>query len=50
MWSIPCEISLRWIPQALTDDLVNIGSGTIRQQAITWTNVDPRFRDVVRHH
>ena len=36
-WGISCEIALTWKPQDLTDDK----STLVRQQAITWANVDP---------
>ena len=39
--SISCEIAFKWMQQELTDWL-----GAIRQQAITWANVDP---DLCRH-
>ena len=48
-WSTSCEIALRWIPLDLTDAesiLVQVMAwclmlGAVRQQAITWANVDP---------
>ena len=43
IFSISSEIALRWMPLDLTNDqTIDIGSGNgcIRQQAITWANVD----------
>ena len=43
-WDISCEIALRWISLELTDDkstLVQVMAWAVRQQAITWANVDP---------
>ena len=45
-WSTSCEIVLRWMPQNPTDDkstLVQVMACAIRQQAITWVNVDPHL-------
>ena len=43
-WGISYEIALRWMPLDLTDEnstLVQVMACAIRQQAITWANVDP---------
>ena len=43
-WGISCEINLRWMSMDFTDDnstLVQVVFGAIRQQAITYANVDP---------
>ena len=48
-WGISREFTLKWLPQDLSDDkstLVQVMGGAIRQQAITWANVDP---DLCRH-
>ena len=48
-WDTSYDIALRWVSLYLTDDkstLVQVMAGAIRQQAITWTNVDP---DLCRH-
>ena len=39
--SISCKIAIRWRSQELTDDKSRLWLGTVRQQAITWANVDP---------
>ena len=41
--SISCKIALRWILIDLTDKsvFVEVMACAIKQQAITWTNVDP---------
>ena len=42
--AISGEIALKWMSQELTDDvwtLVQEWLGVVRQQAITWANVDP---------
>ena len=48
-WDIFSEIALRWKSKGLTDDKSILGQvmlGAVRQQAITWANVDP---DLCRH-
>ena len=48
-WGIPCELALRWMSLDLTDyksTLVQVMAGAVRQQAITWANIDP---DLCRH-
>ena len=43
-WGIACEIALIWMSVDFTDDqstFVQVMIGAVRQQAITWTNVDP---------
>ena len=37
-----CEIVLRWIPQNVFHDSIgSSGNGVVRQQPVTWANVDP---------
>ena len=41
---ISCEIAHPWIPQDLADDKLTSAQvmvGAVKQQAFTWTNVDP---------
>ena len=38
-WGISYEIALKWMPLDLTDDKSTLVQ--VRQQAITWANVDP---------
>ena len=48
-WGISCEIALIWMSLDFADDqstLVQVMLGAIRQQAITWANVD----SVLCHH
>ena len=45
-YRISCEIALRWLSLDLTDGKFREWLGAIRQQAITWANVDP---DLCRH-
>ena len=48
-WRISCEIALIWMSLDFTDDqstLVQVMACAVRQQAITWANVDP---DICRH-
>ena len=43
-WGISCEIALLWMSLDFTDDqstLVQVMAWAVRQQAITWANVDP---------
>ena len=43
VWGIPCEIALILMSLDFTDDqstLVQVMVGAVRQQAITWANVD----------
>ena len=40
-WGISYEIALKWMLLDLTDDKFREWLGAVRQQAITWTNVDP---------
>ena len=43
-WGISCEIALIWMSLDFTGDqstLVQVMAGALRQQAITWANVDP---------
>ena len=44
--SITCEIALRLLPQSLAMEInIGISPGTLRRQAITWTNIDPNICD-----
>ena len=46
-WGISCEIALIWMSVDFTDDqstFVQVMTGAVRQQAITWTNVQHLFR------
>ena len=46
-YGVSCEIASRWMSLELTYDestLLRSKFGAIRQQAITWTNVDPDLR------
>ena len=48
-WGISCKLALRWMSLDLTDDkttLVQVMAWCVRQQAITWADVDP---DLCRH-
>ena len=48
-WGNSCEIALIWMSLDFTDDqstLFQVMAGAVRQQAITWDNVDP---DLCRH-
>ena len=48
-WGISCEIALIWMSLDFTEDLstlVQVMACGVKQQAITWANVDP---DLCRH-
>ena len=50
IYSISCEIVLRWMPQDLTDDkptLVQEWLGAVRQHSVAWIIVDPDLSHMV---